>query len=58
VAAARRTTSPGAVVVANATDVPLMDGRGLVEGHAAAYVCRQLVCERPVTTVVELVERI
>ncbi len=53
-AAARATTSPGAVVVANAPGVPLMEGRGLVEGKAAAYVCRHLVCERPVTTVEEL----
>ncbi len=54
-AAARRTTSPGAVVVANASGVPLMDGRDLVDGRAAAYVCRGMVCERPVTTVDELV---
>jgi uncharacterized protein YyaL (SSP411 family) len=51
VAEARRTTSPGAVVVANADGVPLMEGRVLVDGLPAAYVCRGMVCERPVTTV-------
>ena len=53
----RRTTSPGAVVVVGApgaSDVPLMEGRGLVSGAAAAYVCRGMVCERPVTTPEEL----
>jgi len=69
-AAARRTVSPGAVVVFGEPDVeaaptdgvdldrqdriPLLQGRGLVGGRAAAYVCRNLVCERPVTTVAEL----
>jgi hypothetical protein len=58
-AAARRTPSPGAVVVAGSpadaeAAVPLLEGRGLVDGRAAAYVCRGMVCERPVTTVEEL----
>jgi uncharacterized protein YyaL (SSP411 family) len=62
-AVARRTTSPGAaVIVVGEPDepdasydldredrVPLLQGRGLVDGRAAAYVCRNLVCERPVT---------
>ncbi|MGH3368818.1 MAG: hypothetical protein ACRDPR_02355, partial [Nocardioidaceae bacterium] len=34
--------------------VPLLAGRGLVDGRAAAYVCRGMVCERPVTGVDEL----
>jgi len=64
---ARRATSPGAVVVvgeparaaggqtADDTDVlPLLAGRDLVGGSAAAYVCRGLVCERPVTSPDEL----
>jgi len=49
--AARRV--PGAVVVVGspgAEGIPLLEGRGLVEGRAAAYVCRGMVCERPVTT--------
>ncbi len=29
--------------------IPLLEGRDLVAGEAAAYVCRNLVCERPVT---------
>lgn len=48
---------PGAVVlVADGPrdDVPLLVGRTEVEGRASAYVCRNLVCERPVTTVDEL----
>lgn len=51
-------TRPGLVVVggpADGTDqVPLLEGRGLVDGRAAAYVCRGMVCDRPVTTVAEL----
>jgi uncharacterized protein len=35
--------------------VPLLAGRGLVDGKSAAYVCRAMVCERPVTSVEELV---
>jgi uncharacterized protein YyaL (SSP411 family) len=44
-------TAPGAVVVVGSpgSDHPLLDGRGEVEGRAAAYVCRHFVCERPVT---------
>jgi uncharacterized protein len=55
--AARLAPSPGAVVVVaspGASGVPLLDGRGPVDGKAAAYVCRSMVCERPVTTVEEL----
>ncbi|MFL6135001.1 MAG: thioredoxin domain-containing protein [Nocardioidaceae bacterium] len=51
--AARTSPSPGlAVVVGEPTDdpsVPLLAGRGLVDGRAAAYVCRGMVCDRPVT---------
>jgi uncharacterized protein YyaL (SSP411 family) len=55
--AARMSPSPGAVVVAGApgaSGVPLLADRGLVDGRAAAYVCRSMVCERPVTSVEEL----
>jgi uncharacterized protein YyaL (SSP411 family) len=40
------------VVVAGGTsdDVPLLEGREPVDGHAAAYVCERFVCEAPVTT--------
>jgi uncharacterized protein YyaL (SSP411 family) len=32
------------------TEVPLLKGRDLVDGAPAAYVCRNMTCERPVTT--------
>ncbi|AWB93101.1 thioredoxin domain-containing protein [Aeromicrobium chenweiae] len=49
-------TSPGAVVVAGEPGlaIPLFDQRDLVDGDAAAYVCRGFVCQRPVTTVTDL----
>jgi uncharacterized protein YyaL (SSP411 family) len=34
--------------------IPLLRERGLVDGQSAAYVCRNLVCARPVTTPEEL----
>jgi uncharacterized protein YyaL (SSP411 family) len=30
--------------------VPLLEGRGPVDGHAAAYVCEHFVCSAPVST--------
>ena len=54
---ARARRHPGAVVVVAdevRDDVPLLAGRGAVDGRPAAYVCRHLVCERPVTTLEEL----
>ncbi|MCU1537701.1 MAG: thioredoxin protein, partial [Humibacillus sp.] len=56
-AAARGTTSPGAVVVAGAPDargIPLLADRPLVQGNPAAYVCRGFVCDLPVTDVAGL----
>ncbi|MFL6174174.1 MAG: N-acylglucosamine 2-epimerase, partial [Marmoricola sp.] len=53
--------SLGAVVVVVAPElveearIPLLTGRALVEGRAAAYVCRGMVCERPVTDPAELI---
>ena len=38
--------------------IPLMADRDLVDGRPAAYVCRHLVCQRPVTSVEELVEQL
>jgi hypothetical protein len=50
---ARAAASPGLVVVVGEptgqSSVPLLAGRGLVAGRAAAYVCRGMVCDRPVT---------
>ncbi len=56
-AAAWRARPPGAVVVAGEPDaagVPLLVGRGLVNGSPAAYVCHGMVCDLPVTDVADL----
>ncbi|MBM7807423.1 uncharacterized protein YyaL (SSP411 family) [Geodermatophilus bullaregiensis] len=53
-AAARASTSPGAVVVVGEPDtpgVPLLAGRPAIGGRPAAYVCRGFVCAAPVTDV-------
>jgi uncharacterized protein YyaL (SSP411 family) len=49
--AALHLASPGAVVVAAdvGTPIPLFEDRGLVDGRPAAYVCRDFVCQMPVT---------
>ncbi|HEY6935232.1 MAG TPA: thioredoxin domain-containing protein [Marmoricola sp.] len=36
--------------------IPLLEGRSLLDGRATAYVCRAMVCRRPVTTPEELRE--
>jgi uncharacterized protein YyaL (SSP411 family) len=44
--------SPGAVLAVgdgSEAPVPLLEGRGLVDGQAAAYVCRNFACQLPVT---------
>jgi uncharacterized protein len=48
---------PGAVVVVSEgprDDIPLLTGRTTVDGRPAAYVCRNQVCERPVTDPADL----
>ncbi|AXB45124.1 thioredoxin domain-containing protein [Amycolatopsis albispora] len=47
----------GGIVLGGAPDaegVPLLADRPLVDGQAAAYVCRGYVCDRPVTSVEDL----
>ncbi|MDQ3616014.1 MAG: thioredoxin domain-containing protein, partial [Actinomycetota bacterium] len=60
---ARHSNSPGTVVLVGSPEdseagersaVPLLADRGLVDGRAAAYVCRGMVCDRPVTEPEEL----
>ncbi|HEX7745231.1 MAG TPA: thioredoxin domain-containing protein [Micromonosporaceae bacterium] len=61
VAAAHRHAPPGAVVVAGVPDqpgVPLLADRPMLDGRSTAYVCRGFVCDRPVTTVDELVAQL
>jgi uncharacterized protein YyaL (SSP411 family) len=57
--AAWMSTSPGAVIaVAQSSGppawAPLLEDRGAIDGLPTAYVCRQFVCLRPVTTVGDL----
>ncbi|MEE4022327.1 thioredoxin domain-containing protein [Gordonia sp. PKS22-38] len=47
---ARAIAPGGSIVVAGKRDsIPLLDGRGTVDGADAAYVCRGTVCGLPVT---------
>ena len=58
---ARHSAAPGAVVVVGEPqqpDVPLLADRPLVDGRAAAYVCRGFVCERPDTEPEALAHRL
>jgi uncharacterized protein YyaL (SSP411 family) len=52
---------PGAVVVAGPPDVagvPLLEGRVHRDGKPTAYVCRNFVCDAPVTELEDLVARL
>jgi uncharacterized protein YyaL (SSP411 family) len=56
--AARARRSVGSVVLVvppGSGGIPVLEGRDLVDGRAAAYVCRNMVCEHPVTNPEELV---
>ena len=50
----REELRPYVVLAGGAGDVPLLEGRGPVDGRAAAYVCERFVCQRPVTSADEL----
>jgi uncharacterized protein YyaL (SSP411 family) len=59
--AAWRHRPPGAVVLSGEPDqmgLPLLADRPLVSGGPAAYVCRGMVCQAPVTEVSALVEQL
>ena len=51
---------PDAVIIlsvnaeSDAATTPLLKDRGMVDGQTVAYVCKDFVCQRPVTTVEEL----
>ncbi|MFD9126891.1 thioredoxin domain-containing protein [Kitasatospora sp. NPDC059571] len=54
-------TAPGAVVAvgeSGTADVPLLAGRPLLGGRAAAYVCRHFSCDAPTADPAELAERL
>jgi uncharacterized protein YyaL (SSP411 family) len=59
--AAWRHAPPGAVIVAgeaNLPGVPLLAHRRLLNGRPTVYVCRGFVCDRPVTSVDELIAQL
>ena len=56
--AALRSFDPNAVVAFGPDDrVPLLEGKTLVEGRPAAYVCERFVCHAPVTEPADLADR-
>jgi uncharacterized protein len=59
-ATALQATTPGTVVAVGDPDspVPLLAGRRVRDGRAAAYVCRQFVCQAPTSSVAELAEQV
>ncbi|MFI5935540.1 thioredoxin domain-containing protein [Actinoplanes sp. NPDC051494] len=59
--AAHRHAPPGTVIVSGRPGqdgVPLLADRPFIDGGSAAYVCRGFVCDRPVTTVDDLVAKL
>jgi uncharacterized protein YyaL (SSP411 family) len=56
--AALRGYDPNAVVAFGpATEVPLLEGKTLVDGRTAVYVCERFACRAPVTDPAELADR-
>jgi uncharacterized protein len=57
-AVARRALAPfqprAVVAVGPAAGVPLLEGRGLIDGNAAVYICERFACRAPVTDPDEL----
>jgi uncharacterized protein YyaL (SSP411 family) len=55
---ARRVLTPfrprAVVAVGPANDIPLLEGRGLVDGRPAVYICERFACRAPVTDPDEL----
>ena len=43
---------------ADGEGLPVLEGRAMAEGAAAAYVCENLVCNLPATTVEDLVAQL
>jgi uncharacterized protein YyaL (SSP411 family) len=56
--AALRGFDPNAVVALGpAEGVPLLEGKALVDGKTAVYVCERFVCQAPVTDPALLADR-
>jgi uncharacterized protein YyaL (SSP411 family) len=53
--AIRSALRPHIVLAGGSGDVPLLEGRGPVDGRAAAYVCERFACQAPVTDALTLV---
>jgi uncharacterized protein len=53
-AAVERAAPTDVIAFGPADDVPLLSGRGLVEGKAAVYLCERFACRLPVTDPAEL----
>jgi len=47
-----------AVAGGASSELPLLEGRSMLDGKPTAYVCENFVCRRPVTTEVELIEQL
>ncbi|GII77836.1 thioredoxin domain-containing protein [Sphaerisporangium rufum] len=52
--AALMAAPPGTVIALGDGGVPLMEGRGPVNGEPAAFVCRRFTCRAPMTTPADL----